>query len=88
MYKPTLDEYKEMGREFKVLEKQLSDLILKVSYKCGKKYTRKLQTAERGIGNTKSDLEELMFHHYPKLSNDPKREGLDIFYGDIEENEE
>ncbi|NMG83330.1 MAG: hypothetical protein GIS02_03895 [Methanosarcinales archaeon] len=71
----TMDEYKEIGMDFKILNDFMVHLIVKVG-KYGKlKYGDKMSKELDKINQIQSDLEEEMFKEYPKDAN------TEIFYG-------
>ena len=70
-----MDEYKEIGMDFKILNDLMTHLIVKVG-KYGKlKYGDKLSKELDKINQIRSDLEEEMFKEYPKDAN------TEVFYG-------
>lgn len=72
----TIDEYKEIGMDFKILNDFMTNLIVKVG-KYGKlKYGDKLSKELNKMNQIRSDLEEEMFKEYPKDAN------TEIFYGE------
>ena len=71
-----MDEYKEIGMDFKILNDFMTHLIVKVG-KYGKlKYGDKLSKELDKINQIRSDLEEKMFKEYPKDAN------TKVFYGE------
>lgn len=63
----TMDEYKEIGMDFKILNDFMTHLIVKVG-KFGKlKYSDNLFKELDKINQIRSDLEEKMFKEFPKM---------------------
>ncbi len=81
--KPTIEEYKEFGIECRELHNRLTELYVNVAGKTGKtkKPAIELKESLKILDKSISDLEELMFSHYPNLGDD----GLKIFYGKAEQ---
>ena len=72
----TMDEYKEIGMDFKIFNDFMTHLIVRVG-KYGKlKYGDKLSKELDKINKIRSDLEEEMFKEYPKDAN------TEVFYGE------
>ncbi|WP_148705423.1 hypothetical protein [Methanosarcina siciliae] len=84
--KPTLEEYIEFGRELQELDNRLVTLHVKVSNAIGitKREGELIREAEKKLSKARSELEELMFSHYPELDH----EGCYIFYGGDVDNSE
>lgn len=73
----TMDEYKEIGMDFKILNEFMTHLIVKVG-KFGKlKYGDNLSKELDKINQIRSDLEEKMFKEFPKDAN------TEVFYGEL-----
>lgn len=73
----TMEEYKEIGMDFKILNDFMTNLIVKVG-KYGKlKYGDNLSKELDKINQIRSDLEEKMFLEYPTDAN------IDVFYGEL-----
>ncbi len=77
--KPTLEEYKELGRELSFLCRRLHEASFKLAWMTGtsKKPYALSRKALRALDKCKSETEDLMFEHYPELEN----EWLKVFYG-------
>ena len=72
----TMDEYKEIGMDFKILDGFMTNLIVKVG-KYGKlKYGDKLFNELKTINQIRSDLDDKMYKEYPKDAN------IEVFYGE------
>ena len=72
-----MDEYKEIGMDFKILNDFMTHLIVKVGEYGKLKYGDKLSKELDKINQIRSDLEEEMFKEYPKDAN------TEVFYGDL-----
>lgn len=78
MKKPNMDEYIEIGAEFKRLRIELGKMAMKVSAASGKtkKHSRKIWKACAILDEARIELEDEMYLHYPFQAT------THIFYGD------
>jgi len=76
-YKPTLDEYREIGAEFRRLNSRLVELDVKVQNSCGKKYS--LRESMKRFNVVRSALDDRVFEQYPDDATP------EIFYGVLED---
>lgn len=79
--KPSLEDYRELGAELSFLCDRLTKLSCKLGRETGtaKKPYKNAKEAIMALDKCKSEVEELMFSHYPELG----REGIKVFYGEI-----
>lgn len=75
MKKLTFEEYKEIGNDFKLLNDDLVNLIIKIGNALPKKHAMRILHAHKVLNQVRSDVENAMYSHYPKEAN------TDIFYG-------
>jgi len=73
----TMDEYKEIGMDFKILNDFMTHLIVKVGTDGKLKYGDKLSKELEKINKIRSDLEEKMFKEFPNDAN------TEVFYGEL-----
>jgi hypothetical protein len=79
--KPTLEEYTELGIELSFLCSRMQSCSIRLAELTGtsKAPYMEVRKASSHLDRCKSEAEELLFEHYPKL----EKEGLKIFYGEI-----
>lgn len=75
MKKPSIDEYKEIGTEFEVLHDRLVKLAVRVGNALPKERSRLISNACDLLDESRSDIEDDMFRHYPNEAT------THIFYG-------
>ena len=81
-YKPTLDEYKEIGEEFTKIATRLVHLEIKVQHLCGKRYN--LIQSTKTFNAVRSKLDDKVFEQYP---NETIATLSAVFYGRQDEDE-
>ncbi|KKG33305.1 hypothetical protein [Methanosarcina mazei] len=77
--KPTLEEYKELGRELSYLCHRLQDTSLKLAWMTGssKKPYALSRKALQDLDKCRTEAEHIMFSQYPELGN----EWSTVFFG-------